>query len=140
MRPHDDVRSGLRLDGLEVVADLTEVLLDDLDGRALGRGPCGRDLRHGREAVLVRPDADRRGVGARRRGGQRDRGERRDDQGDEHARRRLGAQHVLLLGDLRRRGMTSCETRFMVVKHRSAEYSDASRSVKRTSPQLRLDT
>ena len=91
----DHVGRRLGLHGLEVVADRAEVLLDDLDGRALRRGPRVGDLRHRSDPVLVRPDADGGGVGSRRRRGQRDRGERRDDQCGERPCRRLGAQHVL---------------------------------------------
>ena len=53
----DDVRGVGRGNGAEVVADLAEVVDDDVDVRAAGRGPRVRELGDCRLAVLVGPDA-----------------------------------------------------------------------------------
>ena len=59
MRGHDDVGGVGRGNSAEVVADLAEVVDDDVDRGAAGGSPSGRQLGDCGLAVLVSPDGDR---------------------------------------------------------------------------------
>ena len=89
VRTDDHVGSRRRVDGLEVVADLPEVLLDDDDVDAARGAPGGRDAVDRGFAVGVRPDRDlagRRGErcrAGRSSGARRRAGDRRDSDGRE---------------------------------------------------------
>ena len=58
VRGRDHVRGVRRSDGAEVVADVAEVLGDDLDRRAVRGGPVSGDLGDGCGAIRVGPDHD----------------------------------------------------------------------------------
>ena len=59
MRADDDVGSVGDRDGGDLLSDRARLLLDDLDGDALGRRPGVGDLRDGGDTVGVGPDDDR---------------------------------------------------------------------------------